>query len=102
MCEYYFDEDHGVAYKVNPVQASVVNSVGGSNAASILVLTDVKVTNMKKEKVRRTLSQVYPTETYDLDQAKRVFADTMVSRFVSGARRISEQEYQTINSKYEA
>ncbi len=97
MCFYYYDEERGIAYKVTPVKASVASS-----DESIVVHTDVKVTNLKKEKIRRTLSQMYPSDQYDLDSAKRIFADTMLSRFISGARKISEQEYQTINSRYEA
>jgi hypothetical protein len=97
MCFYYYDEDRGIAYKVTPVKASVASS-----DESIVVHTDVKVTNLKKEKIRRTLSQMYPSDQYDLDSAKKIFADTMLSRFISGARKISEQEYQNINSRYEA
>ncbi|MBU7007170.1 hypothetical protein [Phosphitispora fastidiosa] len=97
MCFYYYDEERGIAYKVTPVKASVASS-----DESIVVHTDVKVTNLKKEKIRRTLSQMYPSDQYDLDSAKKIFADTMLSRFISGARKISEQEYQTINSRYEA
>ncbi len=98
MCFYYYDEDRGIAYKVTPVKASVASS----DAESIMVHTDVKVTNLKKEKIRRTLSQMYPSDQYDLDSAKKIFTDTMLSRFISGARKISEQEYQSINSRYEA
>ena len=98
MCIYYYDEDRGIAYKVTPVKVSVVSS----ETKSIMVHTDIKVTNLKKEKIRRTLSQMYPSDQYDLDSAKKIFADTMLSRFISGARKISEQEYQNINSRYEA
>ncbi|WP_418792162.1 hypothetical protein [Phosphitispora sp. TUW77] len=98
MCLYYYDEDRGIAYKITPVKASVVCS----DVDSIVVHTDVKVTNLKKEKIRRTLSQLYPSDQYDLDSAKKDFADTMLSRFITGAKKISEQEYQTINSRLEA
>ena len=98
MCIYYYDEDRGIAYKVTPVKVSVVSS----ETKSIMVHTDIKVTNLKKEKIRRTLSQVYPTEQYDLDSARKIFSDTLLSRFINGARKISEQEYDTINSRYEA
>ncbi|PKM80272.1 MAG: hypothetical protein CVU89_14345 [Firmicutes bacterium HGW-Firmicutes-14] len=101
MCNYYFDEDHGIAYKVKPVTVSMVNADEQSSLMSILVHTDVKVTNLKKEKIRRTLSQVYPTNEYDLDAARQVFSDTLLARFISGARRISEQEYERINARFE-
>lgn len=96
MCDYYFDEDHGIAYKINPILATVVNGEGKSNPEAFLVRTDVKVTNYKKEKVRRTISEFYPSNKYDLDSAKKIFRDTLLSRFLSGAKRISENEYESI------
>ncbi|MFZ5640419.1 MAG: hypothetical protein ACOY4Q_06990 [Bacillota bacterium] len=93
MCDYYFDEDHGIAYKINPIMVSVVHNGEQSNPETILVRTDVKVTNYRKEKVRRTLSVTYPSGTFDPDTAKKTFRDTLLSRFISGAKRISEQEY---------
>lgn len=101
MCNYFFDEDHGVAYKINPISAAFIDDEGADYRRSIIVHTDVKVTNLKKEKVRRTLSHVYPSEAYDLDAAKRIFNETLLSKFVSGARRISEQEYQNIKAQFE-
>lgn len=101
MCEYYFDEDHGVAYKIDPVNASLVNG-GNGNPTEILVHTDVKVTNIKKEKVRRTLAEAYPTNQYDLDSAKKIFVQRLVSKLINGARQISEDQYQEIKQKFEA
>lgn len=102
MTEYYFDEDHGIAYKVDPVAASVVRGEGKNISRAILVHTDVKVTNIKKQKVRRTLSEMYPSDKYDLDSAKKVFSDTLLSKFISGAKKISKQEYEQIKARYEA
>lgn len=96
MCDYYFDEDHGIAYKIDPILVSVVRGEGRSGPETILVRTDVKVTNFKKEKVRRTLSEFYPSSKYDLDSAKKFFRDTLLSRFLSGAKKISHQEYTSI------
>ncbi len=101
MSDYYYDEDRGVAYKVDPIRTSVVHDEGNSTPRGILVHTDVKVTNCKREKVRRTISEFFPSERYDLDSAKKVFSDILLTRFISGAKRISEEEYQSIKSKFE-
>ena len=101
MCEYYFDEDHGVAYKIDPVNASLVGGANG-NPTEIMVHTDVKVTNIKKEKVRRTLAESYAINQYDLDSAKKVFVHRLVSKLINGAKQISEEQYQEIKQKYEA
>lgn len=95
MCDYYFDEDHGIAYKINPILATVVNE-GNSNPEAILVRTDVKVTNYRKEKVRRTISELYPSNKYDFESAKKIFRDTLLSSLLRGAKRISENEYESI------
>ena len=101
MCVYYFDEDHEIAYKIDPIETSVVVDVGNSNPGKILVHTDVKVTNIRREKVRRTISEFYPTDQYDLDAAKKVFSDTLLSKLIIGAKKISQQEYETIKAKFE-
>lgn len=101
MCDYYFDEDHGIAYKIDPVNAAVVGRGEGS-PTEILVHTDVKVTNIKKEKVRRTLAKSFPGTQYDLDSAKKIFAERVIRRLIHCARPISEEEYQKIKAKYEA
>lgn len=101
MCDYYFDEDRGVAYKIDPVMTSVVRDESKSNPKGILVHTDVKVTNLKKEKVRRTISEFFPSEKYDLDEAKKVFCDTLLTKYIKGAKKISEEEYQTIKARFE-
>ncbi len=101
MSEYYFDEVHGIAYKINPIMVSVVQGEGKSSSKSILVHTDVKVTNLKKQKVRRTLSEIFPAEKYDLDSAKKKFNETTLAKFISGAKKITEQEYESIKTKFE-
>lgn len=100
MCVYYFDEDQGIAYKIDPIATSMVQS-GTSNPGKILVHTDIKVTNIRREKVRRTVSELYPSEQYDSDSARKLFSDTLLSKIVGGAKQISEQEYESIKSKYE-
>ncbi|MHB9093087.1 MAG: hypothetical protein ACYC21_00325 [Eubacteriales bacterium] len=102
MCVYYFDEDHEIAYKIDPIETSVVADKGNSNLMRILVHTDVKVTNIRREKVRRTISEYYPSEKYDLDSAKQIFSDTLLSKLINGAKKISEQEYESIKAKFEA
>lgn len=101
MCDYYFDDEHEIAYKIDPISALVVRAEGNNELQEILVKTDVKVTNIKKEKVRRTLSEFFPTDKYDLESAKQVFSEKVLSKLVSGAKRISEQEYQAIKAKFE-
>lgn len=102
MSDFYFDEDHGIAYKVDPIVTSLVHSDRTSNPEQIIVHTDVKVTNIRKQKIRRTLSEVYPSNQYDMETAKRSFYDNLLLRFISGAKKISEQEYEAIKSRYEA
>lgn len=101
MCEYYYDEDRAVAYKIEPVKAAVVQNKKKYDDKSILVHTDVKVTNFKKEKVRRTLSKVYPSDEYDLDTAKKAFVDTTLFQLIASARKISEEEYEEIKARVE-
>lgn len=101
MCVYYFDEDQGIAYKIDPIATSVVKD-GSSNPGKILVHTDIKVTNIRREKVRRTISELYRTDQYDLDSARRLFSDTLLSKLVGKAKEISEKEYESIKSKFEA
>jgi len=101
MSDYYYDEDHGIAYKVDSIVTSVVHAGGQDSPEKILVLTDVKVTNMKKEKVRRTLSRMYPSDLYNSETAKQQFSDTLLSQFIDGSRKISEEEYQSIKARFE-
>ncbi len=101
MSDYFLDEDLGVAYKIEPIAASVIQSSVHSNPQAILVHTDVKVTNIRKEKVRRTLSKMYPFDKFDLDSAKTTFNDTYLTRLLHGAKRISEQDYQYLKTKFE-
>jgi len=101
MSDYYYDEDRGVAYKIDPIMTSVVHDEGESNPKGILVHTDVKVTNFKREKIRRTISEFFPSEKYDPDSAKKIFSDILLTKFISGAKKISEEEYQSIKSKFE-
>lgn len=101
MCVYYFDEDHGIAYKIDPIATSIVQD-GLSNPGKIVVHTDIKVTNIRREKIRRTVSEMYPNDQYDLASAKKLFSDTLLSKIVDGAKEISAQEYENIKSKFEA
>lgn len=100
MCEYFFDEEHGIAYKIDPVATTVVDG-GTGNPTEILVHTDVKVTNVRKEKIRRTLSELYPSDQYDSNAAKKLFAARLLKKLVNGAKQISEDEYLQIKAKYE-
>lgn len=95
MCNYYFDEDHGIAYKVDPI-------VGEVGPKEILVHTDVKVTNLKREKLRRTLYESYPVDNYDLTTARIYFKDTVLANLIHGTRQISEEEYENLKTRFEA
>lgn len=101
MSEYYFDEDHGIAYKIDPIVASVIHDSGRQEKKAILVHTDVKVTNVRKEKVRRTLLEYYPPDKFDLESAKELFGSTTLHKLVQGSRKISEQEYAHIKARFE-
>lgn len=102
MCVYYYDEDHGIAYKIDPIVTSLVWDEEDCSPGKILVHTDVKVTNIKREKVRRTLSEFYPSAQYDLDTARREFSDTHLNKLIDGAKEISEQEYLFLKEKFES
>jgi hypothetical protein len=101
MSYFFFDEERAVAYKINPLVTSVVLSQTTKEPKAILVQTNVKMTNFKKEKVRRILSEVYPIEQFDAETAKKKFYDTMISQLVGDAREISADEYETIKAKVE-
>lgn len=100
MSNFYYDEEHGVAYKVDPVITSLIP--GQEDEGMIVVQTDVKVTNFKKEKIRRTLIEAYPVGEYDEDSAKEKFIGSMLRSFMQGAKKIPEDEYLNIKSRYEA
>ncbi len=100
MSNFYFDEENGVAYKVDPIVASVIP--GRTESGMIVVQTDVKVTNLKKEKIRRTLMEAYPALEFDMASAKENFVNSRLKSFISGAKRIEEYEYESIKARYEA
>ncbi len=102
MCEYYFDEDRALAFKINSINSSFVYDDDEANPKAILVHTNVKVTNFKKEKIRRILSETYPADRYDLESAEKEFSSKLLSKLIHGAKKISEQEYETIKAKVEA
>lgn len=102
MCEYYFDEDRALAFKINSINSSFVYEEDEAKPKTILVHTNVKVTNFKKEKIRRILSETYPANMYDFESAEKEFSNKMLSKLIHGAKKISEQEYETIKAKVEA
>ena len=101
MSDYFFDEDRATAFKIDPLVASVINNKENDTPKVILVQTNVKITNFKKEKVRRILSEVYPIDLYDEETAKAKFQDTLVSRLIGTAKKISAEEYASIKAKVE-
>lgn len=102
MCDYYFDPDRAVAFKVNSINSSLVYDEDKGEPTAILVHANVKITNFKKEKIRRIISELYPTQKYDMDSARKEFSDTLLSRIIEGAQKISEQEYEEIKARVEA
>ncbi len=101
MSDFFFDEERAVAYKINPLVASIIQNDTTKKPKAILVQTNVKVTNFKKEKVRRILSEVYPIDKYDTETAKKKFNDTLIFKLVGGAKKISAEEYEAIKAKVE-
>lgn len=101
MCEYYFDEDRAVAYKINAPVTSYLNDEKDQKPKAILVQANVKITNYKKEKIRRILSEVYPIDKYDLESAQKSFTSTMIYNLVKSARKISQDEYNQIKAQVE-
>ena len=101
MSYFFFDDERAVAYKINPLMTSLVQNQETKEPKAILVQTNVKVTNFKKEKVRRILSEVYPIEQYDTESAKQKFYDTLIAKLVGDAREISAEEYEDIKARVE-
>jgi hypothetical protein len=101
MSDFFFDEERAVAYKINPLVTSIVQHKDTKEPQAILVQTNVKVTNFKKEKVRRILSEVYPIEKYDTEAAEKKFYDTLILKLVGNATKISAEEYEAIKAKVE-
>ncbi len=101
MCNYYFDDAHGIAYKIDPISTSVLEKDDRKKPEEIIVYTNVKITNYRREKIRRVLSETYPMDQYDYDSAKKRFTDTLLSRLLSSAKKISEQEYESIKAVVE-
>ncbi|HHX75099.1 MAG TPA: hypothetical protein GX699_09375 [Firmicutes bacterium] len=101
MNKYYYDEDLALVYKISPVVASVVESVNENMPATILVHADIKVTNFKREKIRRTISEVYPANRYNPDSAKKIFKDTILPQVLGNAVAISKEEYDALKMRLE-
>ena len=101
MSSFYYDEDLALVYKISPVVASVVEKETNGVPAAILVHADIKVTNFKREKVRRTLSEVYPSSEYDIETAKQAFTDNVLQQVLGTAVAISQEEYDSLKMRLE-
>ena len=101
MSQFYYDNDLAMVYKVGPVVASEVKQKKQDAPTAILVYTDVKITNFRREKIRRTLSEVYPLTDYDFETAKKEFTDNVLSRFLGDAVPISEEKYAALKKRLE-
>ena len=101
MSEFYYDEDLAMVYKISPVVASIMEDEDQGVPTAILVHTNVKVTNFRREKVRRTLSEIYPYNDYDLESAKKAFENKVLARLLGNATQISQDEYDRIKKRVE-
>lgn len=101
MCEYYFDEERAVAYKVYPAVVSIIRDEKTDNREMILVHTNIKATNFRKEKIRRTFSKLYSPDEFTPETAREDFIATMLPKLFSGARKISDKEYEDIKARVE-
>ncbi|NLZ93308.1 MAG: hypothetical protein GX922_04730 [Firmicutes bacterium] len=101
MNSYYYDEETAMVYKISPITATIVKDEEQKIPTAILVHSNIKVTNFKREKVRRTLSEVYPYDKFNLDAAKKTFTDTILSKLLGNAVAISEEEYNKIKERIE-
>lgn len=101
MSRFFFDEELAVVYKIGPVVATVVEEEDKGTPKAILVHTNVKVTNFKREKVRRTLSEVYPFGDYTEDTAMAKFEKTVLAKLLGNATPIAQDEYERIKKRVE-
>jgi hypothetical protein len=101
MSRFYYDEELALVYKISPVVASIVEDEDQGVPTAILVHTNVKVTNFRREKVRRTLSQIYPLSEYDMERAKQEFEDTVLAKLLGKATSIPQDEYDRIKKRVE-
>ncbi|HZK25683.1 MAG TPA: hypothetical protein VFC74_09930 [Oscillospiraceae bacterium] len=101
MESYFYDQDLAMVYKISPVAATVVEDEDKKVPTAILVHANVKVTNFKREKVRRTISEVYPYDQYDFDTAKEAFTNNVLQKVLGNATAISEEEYNVIKQRVE-
>lgn len=101
MNGFYYDEELALVYKISPVVASVVQDEDKGVPTAILVHSNVKVTNYKREKVRRTLSEVYSYGQYDIESAKQAFEETVLAKLLGNATPISQEEYENIKKRVE-
>ncbi len=101
MNKFFYDEDLAVLYKISPVVATLIEKEDEGAPTEILVHTNVKITNFKREKVRRTISEVYPSSEYGLDLAKKTFEDKVLARLVGKTTPIEQDEYDRIKRRLE-
>ncbi|MEW6622103.1 MAG: hypothetical protein AB1420_03050 [Bacillota bacterium] len=101
MNEYYFNENSATAYKISPISTSYVYGKDKNKPTAILIHTNVKITNFKKEKIRRILSQAYPIDGYDAETAKNNFYANVLAKVLMDAKKITEEEYEAIKEKVE-
>lgn len=101
MSQFYYDDELAMVYKIGPVVASEVKKKGEDAPSAILVYTDIKITNFRREKIRRTLSEVYPLPDYNYETAKKAFIDNVLSKFLGDAVPISEEKYAALEKRLE-
>ncbi|MBS4008896.1 MAG: hypothetical protein KGZ45_10820, partial [Clostridium sp.] len=52
-------------------------------------------------KVRRTISEIYPSSEYGLDLAKKAFEDKVLAKLIGKATPIEQDEYDRIKKRLE-
>lgn len=101
MSKFFYDEDLALVYKISPVVATIVEEEDQGTPTSILVHTNVKVTNFRREKIRRTVSEVYSLSEYDLESAKNAFEENVLAKLIGNATSIEQDEYDRIKKRVE-
>lgn len=101
MSSFYYDEDLALVYKIGPVVASIVEHEEKGGNPEILVHTNVKVTNFRREKIRRTLSEVYAVSKYDMETATEEFKEKVLAKLLGAAKPIPQDEYDRIKKRVE-
>lgn len=101
MNKFFYDEDLAIVYKIGPITATFIEKEDKETPREIMVHTNVKVTNFKREKIRRPISEIYSSNEFDLESAKKAFEDKVLARVLGKATPIEQDEYERIKKRLE-